>query len=80
MAKNTVEFDEEISNKLSVMLSLQLRILLGDGDFSSRRRKGTGDVVNYLSEFGLNPKDIARITGAPLQSVRTLLTPQRRKS
>lgn len=72
--------DTEESNKLSiVMISLQLRILLGDDDFSSRRRKGTGDIVNYLSGFGLNPKDIASITGAPLQSVRTLLTPRRRK-
>ncbi len=79
MAKNTEESNEEISKKLSVILSLQLRILLGDDDFSPRRRKGTGNVVKYLSGFGLNAKDIASITGAPLQSVRTLLTPQRRK-
>ena len=79
MAKNTDGQFEELSNKLCVMLSLQLRILLGDDDFSSRRRKGTGDIVNYFSGFGLNAKDIASITGAPLQSVRTLLTPQRRK-
>lgn len=70
----------EVSKKLNVLIALSLRQLLGDKEFSSgeKRRQGTGEIVRYLNRMGLDSKDIAEITGAPLQSVRTLLTPKRR--
>ncbi len=70
---------ETISKKLSVLISLSLRSLLGNKDFIGKSRRGTGEFVNYLADFGLNAKDIAEILDAPVQSVRTLLTPKRRK-
>jgi hypothetical protein len=71
----------EISHKLNVVIAMSLRQVMGDKDFSTkaRRRHGTGDVVRYLANMGLNAKDIAAIVGAPVQSVRTLLTPTRRR-
>lgn len=70
----------KISAKLDVLIALSLRQLLGDTDFSNKgKRKGAGDVVRYLSDMGLDPKAIANITGSPLTSVRTQLTPTRRK-
>jgi hypothetical protein len=70
----------EISKKLNVLIALSLRQLLGDKEFpTSKRRKGIGDLVHYLSDMGLDAKDIAEIVGSPLTSVRTLLTPTRRK-
>lgn len=71
----------EISTKLNALISISLRQLLDDRDFraKSRRKQGTGDVVRYLADVGLDAKDIAEILGAPIQSVRTLLTPTRRK-
>lgn len=70
----------EISAKLNVLVALSLRQLSGDADFSSKRnRKGSGDIVRFLAAMGVDPKDIARITGSPVTSVRTQLTPTRRK-
>lgn len=70
----------EISKKLNVLISLSLRQLLGDTDFSAgKRRQGVGELVRYLNDMGLEAKDIADVTGAPVQSVRTLLTPKRRR-
>ena len=70
----------ELSKKLNVLIALSLRQLLGDKEFSSeKRRQGVGDLARYLNSMGLDAKDIAEITGAPLQSIRTLLTPKRRK-
>lgn len=71
----------EVSKKLNVLIALSLRQLLGDKEFSSveKRRQGTGDIARYLNNMGLDAKDIAEIIGAPLQSIRTLLTPKRRK-
>lgn len=72
---------EIISKKLNVLIALSLRNLLSDTDFVTDRKgkRGTGAMVNYLADLGLDAKDIATILGAPLQSVRTLLTPNRRK-
>jgi hypothetical protein len=71
---------EEISTKLNVIIALLLRQLIGDRDFSAKKRKqGTGDIVRYLASLGLDAKNIADVTGSPLASVRTLLTPTRRK-
>jgi len=70
----------EISKKLNVLIALLIRQLNGEKDFEKGGRKqGAGELARYLSDFGLDSKDIAEILGAPLQSVRTLLTPKRRK-
>ena len=71
----------EVSQKLNVLIAISLRQLLGDKEFSSneKRKQGVGELARYLNNMGLEAKDIAEITGAPLQSIRTLLTPKRRK-
>lgn len=79
MDSSQEKFFKNISKKLNVLISLSLRNLLQDKDFSKRSKRGTREFVNYLAGFDLDAKDIAEITGAPLQSVRTLLTPGRRK-
>jgi hypothetical protein len=72
--------DVEISKKLNVLIALSLRELTDDKDFSMKgNRKGAGDLVRYLASMGLDAKDIAQIVGSPLTSVRTPLTPTRRK-
>lgn len=77
----STELETAISKKLNVLIALSLRQLVGDADFrqSGKRNTGAGDLVRYLAEFGLDSKDIAEIVGSPLSSVRTLLTPARRK-
>ena len=69
------------SKKLNVLIALTLRQLLGDREFGPKERakKGLGDIARYLDSMGLDAKDIAAILGSPLSSVRTLLTPTRRK-
>lgn len=82
MAEDTTgETSSEISKKLNVLIALSLRQLLGDRDFAAtrKRKQGVGELVHYLANMGLNAKDIAYIIGSPLTSVRTLLTPTRRK-
>jgi hypothetical protein len=71
----------EISKKLNILIALSLRQLFADKEFSGnqKRRQGIGELARYLNNMGLDAKDISEITSAPLQSVRTLLTPQRRK-
>jgi hypothetical protein len=71
----------EISQKLNILIAFSLRQLLGDKEFSGseKRKQGIGELARYLNNMGLDAKDISEITGAPLQSVRTLLTPKRRK-
>lgn len=70
----------DISKKLNVLIALSLRQLLDDKDFSKGKRKqGVGELVLYLADMGLEPKDIASVLGSPVTSVRTLLTPTRRK-
>jgi hypothetical protein len=71
----------EISRKFNVLIALSLRQLLGEKEFSGseKRKQGVGELARYLNNMGLEAKDIAEITGAPLQSIRTLLTPKRRK-
>lgn len=72
---------KDISKKLNVLISLALRQLLQNREFgqTGKRKQGAGDLARYLANLGIDPKDIAEILGAPLTSVRTLLTPQRRK-
>jgi hypothetical protein len=64
-----------------VLIALSLRQLLGDKEFGKKgkRKQGAGELTRYLADLGLDAKDIAEILGTPLQSVRTLLTPTRRK-
>jgi len=75
----TAETSAEISAKLNVLIALSLRQLIGDKDFSGTRRKGIGEMAQYLASMGLDAKDIAQILGSRLTSIRTLLTPTRRK-
>jgi hypothetical protein len=71
---------DDLSKKMNVLIALSLRQLLGDKDFTStKRKKGVGDLVHYLHNMGLDARDIADILGSPVTSVRTLLTPTRRK-
>lgn len=74
----TDEMALEISRKLNVLIALALRQLMDDKDFSKGRRRGTGEVAQYLAEIGLDAKDIAKVLGSPVTSIRTLLTPKRR--
>ena len=71
----------EVSKKLDVLIALTLRQLFGDREFSNKgkRKRGVGEIVRYLNDMEVDTKDIAKITGSTLQSVRTLLTPKRRK-
>jgi hypothetical protein len=71
----------EITKKLNVLIAISLRQLLGDKEFGrkGKRRQGAGELTHYLADMGLDAKDISAILGTPLQSVRTLLTPARRK-
>lgn len=70
----------EISKKLNVLIALSIKTLNGEKDFDKKGRKqGAGELARYLNDMGIETKDIAEITGAPLQSIRTLLTPKRRK-
>ena len=75
------EQTSDLSKKMNVLIALSIRQLTGQSSFDakSRRSKGTGDIVQFLSEMGLDAKDIAQIVGSPVTSVRTLLTPGRRK-
>lgn len=72
---------DDLSKKMNVLIALSLRRLTGQTSFDpkSKRSKGTGDVVQFLGEMGLSAKDISQIIGSPVTSVRTLLTPGRRK-
>lgn len=71
----------EISKKLNILISLTLKQLNEDKEFGNKpgRKKSIGDIAHYLFNMGLDAKDIAEIIDAPLQSIRTLLTPKRRK-
>jgi hypothetical protein len=70
----------DISAKLNVLIALTLRQMSGQKGFAkSGRNTGAGEIVHFLAEMGLNAKDIAVIIGSPVTSVRTLLTPKRRK-
>lgn len=70
----------EISKKLNVLIALSIKKLNEEKDFDKKGRKqGAGELARYLNNMGIDTKDIAEITGAPLQSIRTLLTPKRRK-
>jgi hypothetical protein len=75
----TDETAAELSSKLNVLIALSLRQLTGDKDFSGSRRKGVGEIAQYLASMGLDAKDIAKILSSPLTSIRTLLTPSQRK-
>jgi hypothetical protein len=70
----------DISKKMNVLISISLKSLVGDKELESKKgRKGVGDSARYLAKSGLDAKDIAEILNAPVSSVRTLLTPGRRK-
>ena len=72
---------KEISKKLNVLVSMSLERINDTRQFekNGERIQGVGAMTRYLSDMGLDTEDISEILGAPLQSVRTLLTPKRRK-
>jgi len=80
MSDNSEKILEDISRKLNALLSLTLQIIGDTKQSGNQRRKktATGDLVSYFGRLGLDAKDIAAILGAPLQSVRTFLTPKMR--
>ena len=71
----------EVSKKLNVLISLAIKQLLQEKSFGGdgKRRAGVSDVVHFLADMGLSAKDISEIVGSPITSVRTLLTPTRRR-
>jgi hypothetical protein len=80
MASNSEALSDDLSRKLNVLITLSVRQLLGDKDFTKGKRKqGVGEIVHFLADVGLGANDIAAIVGSPVTSVRTLLTPTRRK-
>ena len=64
---------------MDVLISLTSRTLLNDTDFSEKRKRGTGDLANFLAKFDLDYKEIAAILDAPVPSVRELISRKRRK-
>ncbi len=80
MTSNSDIQSDNVARKLNVLIALSLRQLLGDKDFTkSKRKQGVGEIVHFLADMGLGANDIAAIVGSPVTSVRTLLTPARRK-
>lgn len=75
------DLNAHISAKLNVLIAIAIKQLVGEKTFSTsgKRKQGAGEMVHYLSDMGLDAKDIAQIVGSPVTSVRTLLTPTRRK-
>lgn len=71
----------EISQKLNVLIALNIKSITGNTSFESdgKRNIGVGDVVRFLHSHGLESGEISKITSAPVTSVRTLLTPTRTK-
>jgi len=71
----------EISQKLNVLIALSIKTMSGNTSFANdnKRNTGVGEIVRYLHAHGLENAEIAKITGAPVTSVRTLLTPTRTK-
>lgn len=72
---------QDISKKLTVLISLTIRQLTDDKEFGgkTKRKQSNGDIARYLADLGLDATDIAEILNAPLGSVRTFLTPKQRK-
>jgi DNA-directed RNA polymerase specialized sigma24 family protein len=82
MSKNpNTDLNADISAKLNVLIAIAIKQLAGEKTFavSTKRKQGAGELVRYLADMGLEAKDIAQIIGSPVTSVRTLLTPTRRK-
>lgn len=71
----------DISQKLNILIALGVKSMTGNTTFESdvKRNTGVGDVVRFLHSHGLESSEISKITGAPVTSVRTLLTPTRTK-
>jgi hypothetical protein len=80
MANAQNDLAADVSAKLNVLIALTLKQLTGQKGFvKAKRNQGAGEIVHFLAEMGLDAKDIAAIVGSPVTSVRTMLTPTRRK-
>ncbi len=78
---SNADLNASISAKLNVLIAIAIKQLVGEKTFAAngKRKQGAGELVRYLADMGLDAKDIAQIIGSPVTSVRTLLTPTRRK-
>jgi hypothetical protein len=70
---------EAQSRKLNVIIALLFRILTKDGEFTRKKRKGTGDLAVFLKRHGLEYQEIAAILDSPVPSVRELVSRGSRK-
>ena len=79
--KIMIEKLDEISKKLSILVALTLREFPDNKELlpDKKRQQNASDRVYYFANMGMDAKEIAEITGIPVTSVRTLLTPKRRK-
>lgn len=73
----TIE-NEEIIKSLQE-ISQKLNILIASTLTDNWEKRNRGEIIAYLSDMGLDAKDISKITGSPLTSVRTQLTPKNKK-
>jgi hypothetical protein len=71
----------EISKKMNVLIALSIKQILAEQSFErgGKRRRGISGIVHFLADMGLDAEDISEIVGSPITSVRTLLTPTRRR-
>jgi hypothetical protein len=78
---SNTDLNADISAKLNCLIAIAIKQLIGEKTFvvSGKRKQRVGELVHYLADMGLDAKDIAQIIGSPVTSVRTLLTPTRRK-
>jgi hypothetical protein len=81
LAEHTEKLLWAISAKLNVLISLLIAQSLGNrmNDKKGKRKARTGEAARFLADMGLDTKDIATILHSPVTSIRTLLTPKRRK-
>jgi hypothetical protein len=75
MTEATDKLLYEISKKLNILLAISLRQLPTDGPPLHQKIQKIGETSRFLATAGLGANDIAKIVGAPVTSVRTLLTP-----
>lgn len=71
----------DILPQLNALIALSLRQLVGINGLNQKitRKHGLGEIVRFLGDLGMDPKDIALVVGSPITSVRTMLTPTQRK-
>ncbi len=70
----------EVSTKLNILISILLGVHQNpETSKGKEKRRNVADYVYFLADMGMDPKEIATVLKSPLGTVRTLLTPKRRK-